>query len=190
MTPVVQQLLTLAGVVVGAGGTFSATTLIERAKWRRSIDTRWDDKRLAAYIEYANALKESLNICLRLAEANGYPAGVRPIDAEAGNQAWIAADTERTTRWEAVLLLGSPAGVAAARQWQKAVWEFRYFVIGANVDHEEYLRSFAAMGRLRNEFYACARADLGVNSGALPAEVGAWLPPGYIAPSPDGTSNN
>lgn len=189
MSPVTQQLLTLAGVLVGAGATFSATTLIERAKWKRGLDTRWDDKRLAAYIEYANALKESLNICMRLAEANGYPAGVQPIDRDAGIQAWVAADTERTTKWEAVLLLGSAEGIAAARQWHKAVWRFRYFVVGTNVDHEEYLRSFETMGRLRNQFYACARADLGVKRGALPEEFGAWMPPGYSLPSP-GSAND
>lgn len=183
MGPVVQQLVTLAAVVLGAGATFSATTLVERAKWKRSLDTRWDDRRLAAYADYANALKKTLEVCLRLAENKGYPAGFQPIDRDAGLQAFAAADAERTLRWEAVLLLGSPEAIAAARKWHKALWGFRYFVMDAEPDHEEFLRSFEAMGHLRNEFYERARADLGVGSGALPAEFGAWLPPGYSPPA-------
>lgn len=186
VSPVVQQLLTLAAVVLGAGGTFSATTLIERSKWRRNLDTRWDDKRLAAYEGYANALKKTHDVCQQLSAANGYPADRRPIDRDAGLRAYAEADAERTLKWEAVLLLGSPAAIAAARQWQKAIWEFRYFVLEEETDHARYLRLFEAMGRLRNEFYECARADLGIKSGTLPAEFGAWLPPGYSPPALDG----
>ena len=57
MNPVVTQILTIAGVLLGAGATFVVTTTTERIRWQRTQSTRWDDKRLAAYTEYANAVK-------------------------------------------------------------------------------------------------------------------------------------
>ncbi|WP_051192603.1 hypothetical protein [Nocardia jiangxiensis] len=69
MGPLLQQLITLAGVLVGAGATFAATTHTERIKWRRSIETRWDDKRLIAYSEYANALKLFMEVLFQQAVA-------------------------------------------------------------------------------------------------------------------------
>ncbi|MBF6331718.1 hypothetical protein [Nocardia transvalensis] len=184
MSPVVQQLFTLAGVVLGAGATFTVTTSIERTKWRRSLDTRWDDKRLAAYSEYANALKKFVDVLLRIAAAKGYPAGMQPVDRGGGLEALADADADRTVKWEAVLLLGSPEAIEAARRWHKAAWHFSLGVLGEGVDHQEYLRLFEAMGHRRNEFYDCARADLGVTSGPVPAAVGAWLPPKYRASNP------
>ncbi|MFI6870847.1 hypothetical protein [Nocardia sp. NPDC050406] len=177
MNPVVQQLLTLLAVVLGAGSTFAATTLTERAKWRRSQDTRWDDKRLAAYSEYANALKQYVQVSYRLAAARGYPAVAQPIETEAGLRALADAEAEKTIKWEAVLLLGSPEAVAAARAWNRAAWDLGWPARGHAVEHAEYIRMYAEMGRRRNEFYECARADLGVRSGELPPGDQPWLPP-------------
>lgn len=180
MSTVVQQLLTLTGVVLGAGATYTVTALTERAKWRRSLDTRWDDKRLAAYTEYANGLKKSLEVSYRLAATHGYPASTQPIDLDTGLQALAVAEADRTAKWETVLLLGSPEAIAAARRWHKAAWMLRYVARGeTTIEHDEYVRLYESMGRLRDEFYEAARADLGIKSGALPVGEGAWLPPGY-----------
>lgn len=178
MNPVVQQLLTLVAVVLGAGSTFAATTLTERAKWRRSQDARWDDKRLAAYSEYANVLKQYVQVSYRLAAARGYPAVALPIDIEAGLQALAEAEAEKTVKWESVLLLGSPEAVAAARAWNRAAWELGWPARGHVIEHSEYVRLYSEMGRRRNDFYECARADLGVISGELPPGDRPWLPPG------------
>ncbi|MEU2257425.1 hypothetical protein ABZ540_30060 [Nocardia xishanensis] len=165
-------------MVLGAGSTFAATTLTERAKWRRSQDTRWDDKRLTAYSEYANALKQYVQISYRLAAARGYPAVALPIDIEVGLQALAEAESEKTIKWEGVLLLGSPAAVAAARAWNRAAWELGWAARGHVIEPAEYVRRYSEMGRRRNEFYECARADLGVRSGELPPGDRPWLPPG------------
>ncbi|MET8775428.1 hypothetical protein ABZV58_10435 [Nocardia sp. NPDC004654] len=180
MSPVVQQLLTLAAVVLGAGSTFSATVLIERTKWRRNLDTRWDDKRLAAYIDHASGMKKALIVCMRLAERHGYSAEWPPINRDAAIAELAATDAERITNWEALFLLGSPKAVVAAQRWNEAIWGFRHLALSEHPDHGEYVQLFETMGRLRNEFYDCARADLGVISGALTPEIGAWLrePPG------------
>lgn len=174
---VVQQLLTLAGVVLGAGATFVVTMMNERAKWRRGQDTRWDDKRLAAYSEYANSLKQYVQVSYRLAAARDYPAVALPIDIDTGMRLLAEAEADKTVKWETVLLLGSPEAVAAARSWNRAAWELGWPARGHAIEHAEYVRLYSEMGRRRNEFYECARADLGVRSGTLPPGDRPWLPP-------------
>lgn len=177
MSPIVQQLLTLLGVLLGAGATYTATTFTERAKWRRSHETRWDDKRLVAYSEYANALKRYAQVAYRLAATRGYPAAAQPIDIDAGLDELAAAEAEKTVKWEMVLLLGSPEAVAAGRLWTEVAWRLSHVAQGRAMDHDMYIGLFETQGRRRNEFYECARADLGVQSGALPPGDQAWLPP-------------
>ncbi|MFB7717046.1 hypothetical protein [Nocardia sp. NPDC056100] len=182
MSSVMQQLLPLVGVVLGVGTTFAATSMNERAKWRRSHGTRWDDKRLAAYSEYANSLKQYVQVSYRLAAARGYPAVALPIDIDAGLQALAEAEADKTIKWETVLLLGSPEAVAAARSWNRAAWELGWPARGHAMEHAEYLRLYSEMGRRRNAFYESARADLGVLTGALPPGDQPWMPPGIETP--------
>ncbi|BDU08022.1 hypothetical protein [Nocardia cyriacigeorgica] len=180
MGAITQQLLTLLGVVVGAAATFSATVLTERAKWRRTLDTRWDDKRLTAYFEYANALKKYATLCHRLAAARGYRTATQPIDLEEGIAALAEADAEKAIKWEQVLLLGSPGAVAAARRWTEAVWRLSHIARGHAVDQFAYTDLYEEAGRRRNQFYELARADLGVTSGELPPGDVAWLEPAEL----------
>ncbi|WP_234391161.1 hypothetical protein [Nocardia suismassiliense] len=174
-------MLTIGGVLLGAGATYTATTFTERAKWQRSHDTRWDDKRLIAYMEYANALKRYVRVVYRLAAASGYPTNSEPIDLEDGKQALAEAAADRSVKWETVLLLGSPQAVGAARKWHEAAWKFRSATRGGEVDHDAYYRHYRELTLRRDEFYACARADLGVNSGALPPSNRDPLPAVEVA---------
>jgi hypothetical protein len=123
MNPVLQQAVTIAGVLVGAVASFTATTLTERTRWKRAHATRWDDKRLAAYTDYANSVKAAAYLCYRLASTRGFPAGSMPIDVQTGLDELSTAERDRGTKWEAVLLLGSPAVAAAARTWHECLWK-------------------------------------------------------------------
>ncbi|MFE1591843.1 hypothetical protein [Nocardia sp. NPDC058705] len=95
------------------------------------------------------------------------------------------AASENTLKWEMVLLLGSAEAVAAARLWNKAVWEASLVALGREMSHEDYIRAFEAAGLRRNDFYECARRDLGVHSGELPAGDGAWLPQNVLLGADD-----
>ncbi len=178
VNPVVQQVLTMTGVLVGAGTTFAFTSWTERSRWRRAEQSKWDDRRLVAYNEFAHALKHYALISQRMCAAHGFPYAGQPIDLDEGLRALAEADSEKSLKWEIVLLVGSPEAVAAARRWNKAAWELGYVAMGAAMTHGEYVSRYEEMGRLRNEFYLCARADLGVNGGELPPGNKAWLPPG------------
>lgn len=187
MEPLLQQLITLAGVVLGAGSTFAATTYVERAKWRRSIETRWDDPRLTAYSEYADALKVFLHVLYRHAAAKGLPDLATPADEPIAPNALADADAKRSVKWERVLLLGSSETIAAARRWHKAAHDFTYLVLSERPAQDEYLRQYEIMGHLRDEFYLAARTDLGVRGGDAPASEGVWLRPDQshlLAPRP------
>ncbi|ONI83016.1 hypothetical protein ALI144C_18405 [Actinosynnema sp. ALI-1.44] len=167
MNPVVAQILTIAGVLLGAGATFVVTTLTERTRWRRAQTARWDDKRLQAYTEYANAVKQMVRSCRRIAETkNLLPTGT-PIDVDAGFDAIAEAETERALKWETVLLLGDPATVVAARAWHEQVWQLEHILRDEGQDEATFVDAYKKAMRLRNEFYACARAYLHVTGGAL-----------------------
>ncbi len=172
-----QQVLTVVGVLLGAGTTFAFTTWTERSRWRRTEQSKWDERRLVAYNEFAHAVKQYAMISMRLAAARGFPNTAAPIDHDEGLAALADADVAKSLKWEIVLLVGSPATVTAARRWNKAVWELTYVARGVDMTHEEYVRRYEEAGRLRNEFYECARADLGVRGGELPPGDRAWLPP-------------
>ncbi|GAA4005429.1 hypothetical protein GCM10022247_28500 [Allokutzneria multivorans] len=174
---VAQQIITLVGVLVGGLMSFAATTLVERSKWRRTHSTRWDEKRLDAYSEYANAVKTCSQLSYRLAAARGYPAGAQPIDLDEGLKALAEAEIERTVKWESVLLLGSPEAVAAGRSWHETIWKLSWVARGQDVDRDEFIGIYEVTGRRRDEFYRCARTDLGVRSGELPRTTRDWLPP-------------
>ncbi|GAD81842.1 hypothetical protein [Nocardia asteroides] len=178
MNPVVQQVLTMVGVLLGAGTTFAFATWTERSRWRRAEQSKWDNSRLTAYTEFAHALKSYALISQRMAAARGFPNAGQPMDLDEGLVALVEADSEKSLKWEVVLLLGSTDAVAAARSWNKAVWELGYVAMGTDMSHDEYVRRYEEAGRLRNDFYACARADLGVRGGELPPGNRAWLPPG------------
>lgn len=49
------QVFTLAGVVLGAAGSFIATTLLERGRYRRDKAVRWDAASLQAFSDYLKA---------------------------------------------------------------------------------------------------------------------------------------
>jgi hypothetical protein len=162
MTPILQQLLTMLGVLLGAGATFAATASRDRATWRRSQRVRWDEKRLQTYAEYANSVKSLIQASLRLAATQGFPSNAHPIDKEEGLAALAEAETDRAQKWETVLLLGDPDTIAAARSWHEYAWKLDWFARGKLTGDNEYLQTRLAADSARSRFYACARKDLGM----------------------------
>ena len=168
MNPIVAQVLTIAGVLLGSAATFIVTSATERARWRRTQSARWDDKRLLAYSEYANAVKSMVRLCRRIAETKGLLSTGQPIDLDPAFAALAEAETERAARWETVLLLGEPATISAARAWSEQVWQLERILRENDPEAAVFVKAYQDAMRLRNEFYAHARADLDITSGSLP----------------------
>jgi hypothetical protein len=178
VNPIVAQVLTIAGVLLGSAATFIVTSSTERTRWRRAQSARWDDKRLVAYSEYANAVKQMVRLCRRIAETQGLlSTGQRLDDLEAAFAALAELETQRAARWETVLLLGEPATISAARAWSEQVWQLERILRDEHPDASAFLTAYRDSMRLRNEFYAQARADLDITSGPLPELAWRSLPP-------------
>ncbi|GAA0918817.1 hypothetical protein [Virgisporangium aurantiacum] len=163
MTGSLDQISPLIGVVVGALLSFTATSLGERTRWRRSQQTRWDSDRLEAYAAYGEAVKRYIFIITRIAAGRGLPSGSLAIDPVVGLQELELAASERSHKWETMLLLGDADTIAAARQWQQSAWRLDPFALGCNSSPDEWSRALAATGTARDEFYVAARRGLGIS---------------------------
>lgn len=167
MQPFLQQLPALLGVLLGAAATFTATSAAERARWRRAQAVRWDEKRLTAYSEYAHAMKKLISIAVQLASTRGVHPDAGTVTPDKDVPTMAAAEEERTSKWEAVLLLGSGDVIVAARGWHNAV--FRLQRIAAGLAEESWAEAVQAVSLARREFYQAANKDLGIAIGDDPA---------------------
>src|SRR5579862_6933195 len=73
------QLLVLAGVVTGALASYFTTAANERARWKRTLDSRWDDRRVEAYALYAQAVKDIIVISSRITAGRGISLNPDPL---------------------------------------------------------------------------------------------------------------
>ncbi|MBB5958207.1 hypothetical protein FHS29_004815 [Saccharothrix tamanrassetensis] len=183
MNPIIAQALTIAGVLLGSAATFVVTSTTERTRWRRAQSARWDDKRLLAYSEYANAVKPMVRLCRRIAETKGLLSTGEPVDLGSAFADLAEAETERAARWETVLLLGEPATISAARAWSEQVWRLEHILRDDQPDASAFIDAYRNAMRLRNEFYDRARTDLDITSGPLPELTWKSLQP--QPPPPD-----
>jgi hypothetical protein len=168
MEPWIAQLLTLAGVAVGASASFVSTRWLERARWRRDEALRWDAKRLECYAEFASATKQLINTAHRIAASLGLPATGQPLDPTTGLPALAVAEQELSLKWEQILMLGSPDTILAAREWRHVAWHLEWFARGRRDNPEEYTAAAKDSGQARRRFYEAVRADLGIVSGEVP----------------------
>ena len=184
------SLITLAAVAVGALLSFVTTRLTDRRRWQREESLRWDARRLDTYSEFGSALLKFINITLRITAGLGFPSGIQPLDGEAGRPALAAAGTELNVQWERILLLGSPDAIMAARTWQDGAFHLEYFARQLRSDPAEFAKTRQDIREARRRFYSTARADLGITSGDIPADIyapGNWrtlIEPEPQAPAP------
>lgn len=175
----VQQLPALLGLGVGALATYGATAFGERARWKRDRLFRWDNERLRVYTDYGDAVKKVFHISARLAAARGFPHLAEPLEpTQAAIDVLSEAKTDRSRAWEAVLLLGDPATVAAARAWHEAAWRVSWYARGRFADPDQWEPTVTDSARAREAFYERARRDLGVGGGAVPTPPwpSEWIP--------------
>ncbi|MER5945281.1 hypothetical protein ABT127_04400 [Streptomyces sp. NPDC001904] len=148
----IAQIVTLAGVLVGALTSFLATSMAERTRHRRAMTTRWDERKLDTCIEYATCVKEISSTAKRASQA---PMGTderRELLA-----AMEAAELRRSVLFETLVLLASSGVVNAAHEVNRALWQLlRVARAGENAPAEDGLIG------LLNRYHEQARADLGV----------------------------
>jgi hypothetical protein len=156
------QLMSLLGVIVGAGMTYWVGVASERRRWKREFSVRWDASRLLAYVEYGYALKNVLDTALRVANDLGYHNHGTPLSQEEGIPLIAALESERASKWEKVLLLGSSKSIEAGRNWHRVVWDIQEVVRGRTVSADEWSSLYRSMAVSRDTFYNCTRSELGI----------------------------
>jgi hypothetical protein len=161
------QAVGLVGVLLGALTTILATGINDRARWRRGQQVRWDERRLTAYVDFAQAVKDVYYVAGQLS-AERVPMILLPhIDPDAGLRELGEAEGRRSRAWETLLLLGDEDSVRAARQWREAVWRVQRVAIDPALGAAEWAEAVPAIDRSRDEFYAAARRSLGVSGGSV-----------------------
>jgi hypothetical protein len=167
------QLLVLAGVIVGALASYLTTATTEHARWKRALDSRWDDRRVEAYASYAQAVKDLITISSRVYAGRDIavnPGALSPTQESLDLLA--SAGVKRAVAWETVLLLGHPETVIAARNWHESVWRLEWWARGQITgEHEDWEKARSEVNRTRSLFYESARKDLQVRGGTLPDMV-------------------
>ncbi|MEU9475561.1 hypothetical protein [Streptomyces sp. NPDC048191] len=152
----ISQIVTLVGVLVGALTSYLSVTLAERAKHRRTLATRWDQRKLDTYIEYAVCVKEVAD------------AAKRAWQSEEGSELhreFVAAMEEgerrRSALFESLLLLADPRAVEAAHDVNVALWE----ILGKARAHAPSVTT-PRLSDLLNRYHERAREDLGIGKDA------------------------
>jgi hypothetical protein len=170
------QLLTIAGVAVGAFASFVSTRVVDRGRWRREEALRWDTTRLHCYSEFAAAIKRHIGISDRICAGLGLPAGAQPLNPARGLATLATAEDDLSVKWEQVLMLGSPDAIAAAQDWRRAAWRLEWLARGLREGAAEYTQANLEVGSARKRFYTAARDELGIASGDIPdlGQTPAW----------------
>jgi hypothetical protein len=162
------QVLTLAGVALGALGSFASTRLIENVKWKREQAVWWNSRRLECYTEFATAIKRHITISQRIVVTLGLPSTGQALDPEVGLPMLAEAEQDLSIKWEQVLMIGSPKTITAAAEWRHVAWHTEWFARGLRADPVEYEQAAKDGGRARRRFYNAIRVELGITSGEIP----------------------
>jgi hypothetical protein len=187
MASLVDQLPALIGVVVGASASYVVSNLTERARWQRQQSARWDVMRAQVYADYGYAVKNVFELCKRLAAYRGLSTRSEPIDPDEALGELGRLATERTAKWESVLLLGNSETIASAREWHRHVWHMELFARGERNDPAEWSALLEDFAAARKRFYDAARRDLGIKGGNVPV-AGPWEGPPTLVRPENGSS--
>ena len=159
----VDQLPALIGVAIGAAATFVAGVSTERARWRHERQSVWDQRRADAYSAYSDALKEVYVQC-RVIAANCRGLGVqrKTIDVNAALADLDRLTRERTTKWEAVRIVGDPDTVEAGHRWHVLVYEMERFARAERTGAADWNAVLESVDDCRDRFTNAARRGLGI----------------------------
>ncbi|MFG3505098.1 hypothetical protein ACGF5F_06240 [Streptomyces sp. NPDC047821] len=150
----VTQVITLVGVLIGALASFLATAMAERAKFRREMATRWDERKLDAYIEYTSCIKEILRAARTVFAA--WEAGE---DRAEGLAALEATEAKRSVLFEGLLLLADDDAAELARRVNERTWAVLRLARDPDGEGTPDEVGLAVIDAL-NDFHKAAKADL------------------------------
>ncbi|WP_369391484.1 hypothetical protein AB5J72_30630 [Streptomyces sp. CG1] len=151
----ISQIVTLVGVLVGALTSYLSVTVAERARHRRSLATRWDERKLNAYVEYATCVKEVAVVAKhsRLVE-----------EGSDAHKEFMAAmedgERKRSALFETLMLLAAPPAIEAAHVINVALWDR---LDQARRHAHPSVADAGEFHELLNTYHDRAREDLGIS---------------------------
>jgi hypothetical protein len=155
---VVTQIITLIGVLIGAAASYFATTSIERSRHRRELETRWDERKLNAYVDYATAVKAA-NITAK----DAFMVRDEPMALTESIVEMEKAEANRSTLFEALILLADPSAVTAADVVNQKLWQILKVVRDpASTDGLAWERLGRELMSALTDLHERARLDLGI----------------------------
>ncbi|MEE1759950.1 hypothetical protein [Streptomyces sp. SP18BB07] len=168
MSTFIQQLPALLGVVIGALGSYLVVMRGEQVRFRQERATRWEERRLTVYADWARALKQSITLTYRVASHLGNDPHPHPLSPEEAAPLMAEATVARDPSGEALLLLGSPEVVDKARAWVVTVMRMEEFLRAGTRDPRAWQELLERQRGGRDAYYVAVREDLA-------------LPPGHSA---------
>jgi len=170
MSDLSQGALTLGAVVTGGLVSYLGAALSEKKRFQRERASRWDQRRLEACLAYATAMKDEIRITMRIASGVGAGPKTDPLGLPDGKLFHEKAEHARSTLFEAVMLLGDSATVAAARIWQQSAWDcYQHVSKEQNGDSGDFMALYRLAGDARSAYYECVRKSLAIE-GWSPAD--------------------
>ena len=174
-SPLMEALLTLLGVAVGAGASVVTTWLTLRGtartereredlKWERDRSIRWEERFVAAVFDFSSAVKSQSRTALRVAASKWPELSTNPLDEQRGFISLGELEDNRSIHFERLLiLLGKDEIVDRAREWQHVVWEMhRVAEPGSAVDRAAFDTLLRRAGAARDAFNEAVRLRLEV----------------------------
>jgi hypothetical protein len=156
----VTQVITLIGVLIGALASFLATAMAERAKFRREIATRWDERKLDAYIQYTSCIKEILRVAGTVFAA--WEAGEDRADALVALE---SAEAKRSVLFEGLVLLADEDAAEVAKQVNERTWAVLRLARDPDGEGGTPDEVGLAVIDALNDFHRAAKADLLIGRG-------------------------
>jgi hypothetical protein len=149
----VQQILPLVGVLLGAGAAYLATVSNERKKATRELSKDWRVKRTEVYLSYLIAVKKMRLLSGQMAATLCIDDESDPLDMTEGTRLLVVADEARGTAYEYVNVCGDSDVIEKARALNRAVWSLEW------VARERHPASTPATWHDLNEIYVRAVDD-------------------------------
>jgi hypothetical protein len=155
------QAFTLAGVILGATGSFIAATLLERGKHRRDKAIRWDAASLQAFSDYLKAVVGMARMAGQAARQLGWDPHAASRDVGEALCKMEDREDDRGIAFERVRLVADKATIEAAYQLNNAVWDLEWMVSGRKSGSASaWKAAVRAYRRALDDFHAATRDRL------------------------------
>ncbi|MFJ6179867.1 hypothetical protein [Streptomyces sp. NPDC092295] len=151
------QIFSLVGVLIGALASYFATAVAERAKFRREMATRWDERELDTYIEYVTCIKE-----IQRAGVDAGRARAQGTDVSDALKKMEESENRRSILFETFVLLSNDKAATAAHAVNQRTWELLEMARIPSSGIAE-LRPIPLVQAL-NALHEAARSDLTISS--------------------------